>query len=258
MAEAAEADTNARKAKPPRPAMHKLKMLPEVVSLLNRNHLQQTLVDPECSILRSVRFFLEPLDDGSLPAYNIQREMFAVLAKLPIGKEALIASGIGKVTLFYTKSKRPELGIKRQAEKLLGEWTRPILKRSDDYRQREYVHAEYDPTYASTSTPLHFSLSILYPITNPKPRKLPIRASARPSTQAETAAEARERALAPPIRNANRARIQSGPTSYSIVPRNAPISQSQFARPLGASGEDAFRRMKARQMGKVGGGERKR
>jgi len=148
MAEAAEADTNARKAKPPRPAMHKLKMLPEVISLLNRNHLQQTLVDPKCSILRSVRFFLEPLDDGSLPAYNIQREMFAILSKLPIGKEALIASGIGKVTLFYTKSKRPELGIKRQAEKLVGEWTRPILKRSDDYRQREYVHAEYDPTYA--------------------------------------------------------------------------------------------------------------
>ncbi len=147
MAEAAEADTNARKAKPPRPAMHKLKMLPEVVSLLNRNNIQQSLVDPECSVLRSVRFFLEPLDDGSLPAYNIQREMFAVLAKLPIGKEALIASGVGKVTLFYTKSKRPELGIKRQAEKLVGEWTRPILKRSDDYRQREYAHAEYDPTY---------------------------------------------------------------------------------------------------------------
>jgi len=156
MAEAAEADTNARKAKPPRPAMHKLKMLPEVISLLNRNHLQQTLVDPECSILRSVRFFLEPLDDGSLPAYNIQREMFAILAKLPIGKEALIASGIGKVTLFYTKSKRPELGIKRQAEKLLGEWTRPILKRSDDYRQREYVHAEYDPTYVFTLELLKF------------------------------------------------------------------------------------------------------
>ena len=160
MAEAAEADTNARKSKPPKPAMHKLKMLPEVVSLLNRNHLQQTLVDPECSILRSVRFFLEPLDDGSLPAYNIQREMFAILAKLPIGKEVLIASGIGKVTLFYTKSKRPELGIRRQAEKLLGEWTRPILKRSDDYRQREYVHAEYDPTYASILKMLQFYPSI--------------------------------------------------------------------------------------------------
>lgn len=126
--------------------MQKLKMLPEVVALLNRNTLRDQLVDPDINLLEAVRFFLEPLNDGSLPAYNIQRELFASLGRLPINKDALVASGIGKVVLFYTKSQKPELAIKRQAEKLLGEWTRPILKRSDDYRKRELVEAVYDPT----------------------------------------------------------------------------------------------------------------
>ena len=109
MADAAELDVQARSADPPRPAMHKLKLLPEVTALLSRNgrDVENAIVDPENNLLESVRFFLEPLNDGSLPAYNIQRELFAALAKLPIGKEALISSGIGKVVLFYTKSKKP-------------------------------------------------------------------------------------------------------------------------------------------------------
>jgi transcription factor SPN1 len=77
--------------------------------------------------------------------------MFAVLAKLPIGKEALIASGLARS--LSLKSKRPELGIKRQAEKLVGEWTRPILKRSDDYRQRN-THTQNTILRMSCSAPI--------------------------------------------------------------------------------------------------------
>jgi transcription factor SPN1 len=145
MAKAAEMDTEARTAG--QTAMHKLKMLPEVVALLHRNQFQNQLVDPDINLLESVRFFLEPLNDGSLPAYNIQRELFAALAKLPITKETLVASGIGKVVMFYTRSSRTEALIKRQAEKLLSEWMRPILNRTDDYRQRTIATADYDPTY---------------------------------------------------------------------------------------------------------------
>lgn len=240
MAEAAEADVLARSSNPPRPAMHKLRMLPEVTALLNRNSrdIENAIVDPENNLLESVRFFLEPLNDGSLPAYNIQRELFASLAKLPIGKEALVSSGIGKVVLFYTKSKKPELGIKRQAERLLGEWTRPILKRSDDYRKRVLESADYDPTRLPH-------------------RPTPNGTQSSQASATETAAQARERALAPPVRNANRARVESGVKSYSIVPRSMGTGGGQFARPLGASGEDAFRRMKARQMAQAGkGGKR--
>lgn len=134
-----------------KPAMHKLKLLPEVIMLLNRNQYINSLVDPEINLLEAVRFFLEPLDDGSMPAYNIQRDLLTALTKLPINKDALIASGIGKVVVFYTKSKRTERRIKEMAEKLLAEWTRPILQRSDDYSKRVYQHADFDPTYVFTS-----------------------------------------------------------------------------------------------------------
>ncbi|EZF95796.1 transcription factor iws1 [Trichophyton rubrum MR1459] len=225
MTDAARLDSIARKEN--RPAMHKLKMLPEVVSLLNRNQYVNSLIDPEINLLEAVKFFLEPLDDGSLPAYNIQRDLMAALLRLPINKETLIASGIGKVIVFYTKSKRPEIGIKRQAERLLAEWTRPILQRSDDYSKRVYEEVDFDPS----------------------------RLADRTVSAEASAAEARARELLPP-RLANRARVESSHTSYTVVPRSMGVSESKFARPLGASGEDRFRRMKARQIAANKGSKR--
>lgn len=235
MSEAAELDVEARNQKPPRPAMHKLRLLPEVTSLLNRNNrdYESAIVDPENNLLESVRFFLEPLSDGSLPAYNIQRELFACLSRLPIDKEALISSGIGKVVLFYTKSKKPEMAIKRQAEKLLGEWTRPILNRTDDYRKRVLQTVEFDP--------IRLAL-----------RNGPNGTPSQQLSAAEAAAKARERALAPPVKNPNRARIESVAKTYKIVPKSSGVNGGMFARPLGASGDDAFRKMKARQAVQMG------
>ena len=238
MAEAAQLDVEARSQNPPKPAMHKLRLLPEVTALLNRNtqEIKNAIVDPENNLLESVRFFLEPLSDGSLPAYNIQRELFASLAKLPVDKESLISSGIGKVVLFYTKSKKPELAIRRGAERLLGEWTRPILKRSDDYRKRSLQTAEYDPLKSLVHRSANFSQA------------------SQAVSQAERQKAERERQLAPPVKNPLRARVEEGVKTYSIVPKSSGVSGGVFARPLGASGEDAFRRMKARQMAGQGKG----
>ena len=221
-------------SEPPRPAMHKLKLLPEVTGFLNRNgrDMENAIVDPESNLLQAVRFFLEPLGDGSLPAYNIQRDLFAALGRLPISKDSLISSGLGKVVLFYTKSKKLELGIKRQAERLLAEWTRPILKRSDNYRNRMLETRDYDPSRGPTRT---------------KER----------ATNTLTPEERRARELAPPQKS-NRARIDVTTKSYTIVPKsNVNMNARQFARPQGASGDDAFRRVKARHMANQGKGPRR-
>jgi hypothetical protein len=82
------------------------------------------------------------------------------LTKLNVEKESLLSSGIGKVVLFYTRSKQPEPSIKRMAERLLGEWSRPILKRTDDYKKRAIESREYDYQYVpfmtqETSTQIH-------------------------------------------------------------------------------------------------------
>ncbi|KAK8220695.1 hypothetical protein IWZ01DRAFT_427439 [Phyllosticta capitalensis] len=228
MTDAAKADNEGRERG--LPATNKLKLLPEVVALLNRNNLQNNLVDPDINLLQAVRFFLEPLNDGSLPAYNIQRELFATLAKLPITKDSLVASGIGKVIHFYTKSKRPEPAIKTQAERLMAEWTRPILKRTDDYRKKEVTEATYDPSYTC--------------------RRLPDRTAVKASTQQQAAAAARAKALATPGLF-DRARQQTQMRSFTIAPKSQPIVNTQSVKPVGQS--EAARRLK---LGRSGGGRR--
>ena len=188
MIKAAEADAIAHDQG--QPAFHKIKMLPEVTALLHRNTQVQALIDPDTNLLEAVRFFLEPLNDGALPAYNIQRDLFAAIAKLPIGKESLIASGIGKVTLFYTKSKKVELNIKRQAEKLIQEWTRPLLQKSDDHAKKKYKRVRYEVRTGS-----------------PAPTAVPQLVQ-------------RVKNTAPGEKKSNRARLLPGHTGYTIVPES--------------------------------------
>jgi transcription factor SPN1 len=173
------------------PASAKLKMLPRVVALLNRTQYVQSILDPEMNLLEAVRFFLEPLTDGSLPAYNIQRELFAALAKLPMTKEALIASGIGKVIVFYKKSKRGEPPIKRQATKLMEEWSRPLLQRSDDYTKKQFQTVHYDPS-----------------------RQREMAGAAKVSVARKVGDT-----VGPGKKDTNRAKVMHGTMSYSIVPQ---------------------------------------
>ena len=249
MEQACEADNSAREQG--KPALQKLKMLPEVVALLNRNTVQHSIVDPDTNFLQSVKFFLEPLNDGSLPAYNIQRDLFAALTKLPIEKEALLSSGIGKVVLYYTKSKKPEIGIKRTAERLLGEWSRPILKRSDDYKKRKVITREFDHQYVHLLE-LTFSILTIY-----RAAALAHRPSGTQSSQLAPSQRIalsqkeleRERVLAQPNRS-SRARVESGNTSYTIAPKStfdASKGLDPSSRPIGAGGMEAFRKMTAKQ-----------
>ena len=77
-------------------------------------------------------------------------------------------------------------------------------------------------------------------------------------TPEQKAQAEKDRQLAMPNRNPNRARLEQEVKTYTIAPRSrVVVGGGQFARPVGASGEDAFRRMKMRQqMGKGGGGGR--
>ncbi|KAK4454732.1 transcription factor iws-1 [Podospora aff. communis PSN243] len=214
------------------PAIHKLKLLPQVTALLNRTAIQDSVLDPETNFLQSVKYFLEPLNDGSLPAYNIQRDIFTALAKLPITKDALLSSGIGKVVLFYTKSKRPETGIKRIAERLMGEWSRPILKRTDDYKKRHVETREFDFTAAKIAQRQEAAVS-----------GSQMTLTQRPAGKTAHELE-RERLLAPAPLSNNRARPAGLPASYTVAPKSTfdRSSQPDF-KPIGAAGLEAFRKL---------------
>lgn len=234
MVKAAQADNQGRERG--EPARHKLQLLPRVMALLNKQNLRDNIVDPESNLLQAIKFFLEPLNDGSLPAYDIQKELFAALAKLPINKDSLIASGIGKVIIFYIKSKRPEPAIKRQAERLFTDWTRPILRRSDDYRKKQFKTVDYDPTYVPLPLTQRYLTDLLY-------NRSSGARNARPADS--QAAAARAKALEAP-RAYQRARMEGGPTTYTVVPKSNFIANNETGRRSYAGGEDILKRMKAR------------
>ncbi|KAJ7261846.1 hypothetical protein B0H12DRAFT_338815 [Mycena haematopus] len=133
MNNAAEEDLKANEAK--LPAIAKLKMLPEAMETLRKGSLAQSIIDN--NLLEAVKLWLEPLRDRSLPSLNIQREFFPMLKKMEfIDSAVLKESGLGRVVLFYTKSKRVTPDIGRIAADLVSTWSRPIIKRSASYRDR--------------------------------------------------------------------------------------------------------------------------
>jgi transcription factor SPN1 len=140
MEDAADKDFDAIKSK--LPATHKLAMLPTVDAILAKSALHETILDN--LLLMTLRRWLEPLPDKSLPAYSIQRTILTALQKLPITKEHLAESGIGKIIIFYRNSSRVEQSIRRIADALWVEWSRPILRKSANFRDRQIATASYD------------------------------------------------------------------------------------------------------------------
>ncbi|KAF0274809.1 hypothetical protein FOG51_00252 [Hanseniaspora uvarum] len=131
-------------------AASKLVLLPKVLHILNRVDLHESLL--ENNILLAIRFWLDPLPDGSLPSYEIQKNLINILIDLNITNKNengsftkyLKESGIGKLLIFYKKSKRVEVNLKRKVERLLSDWSRPIIQASDNYKHKRILKKEYN------------------------------------------------------------------------------------------------------------------
>ncbi|PPQ83790.1 hypothetical protein CVT26_004880 [Gymnopilus dilepis] len=129
------ADEDVRSNEDKMPATAKLRLLPEAMETLRKASLAQSMIDN--NLLEAVRRWLEPLPDRSLPALNIQRELFNIIKKMEfIDSAVLKESGLGRIVLFYTKCKRVTPDISRIANDLVSTWSRPIIKRSASYRDR--------------------------------------------------------------------------------------------------------------------------
>lgn len=135
---AADRDIEANANK--QPAVAKLKMLGEVMDTLQKSSLAQSVLDN--NLFEGVRRWLEPLPDKSLPALSIQNAFFDIMPKVFIDTATLKESGLGKIVLFYTKCKRVTPSIRRIADQLVANWSRPIVKRSASYRDRLVPTAE--------------------------------------------------------------------------------------------------------------------
>ncbi|OMJ20934.1 Transcription factor IWS1 [Smittium culicis] len=132
MRNAADADFEDNKSK--LPAIHKIQLLKDVSSLLAKPHLYESLL--ENNILDTIRLWLEPLDDGSLPNIDIQNALLMSMTRLPIQSDHLRDSGIGKIVLFMSKCNRYPERHRRIADQLVQRWARPILRRSSNFRDK--------------------------------------------------------------------------------------------------------------------------
>lgn len=171
-------------------AIQKVKLLPKVEEILSKANLADTILDN--NLLQSVRIWLEPLPDGSLPSFEIQKSLFSAINNLPIKTEHLKESGLGRVMIFYTKSKRVEPQLARLAEKLIAEWTRPIIGASDNYRDLRITKLEFDSEQLRKKNALDSTKRKKRNIGNSPSNK-----RSNPQTLYEQAAARRGRAAAP-------------------------------------------------------------
>ncbi|KAJ1644282.1 Transcription factor iws1 [Coemansia erecta] len=124
------------------PAIHKLSMLSDVVEELGKTQLYEAFLDN--NIVDSIRLWLEPLDDGSLPSLDIQNAMLDVLKRLPIRRDHLRESGIGKIILFMSKCPRIPERNRRLCEQFVQQWSRMVLRLSADFRDRKIRETSVD------------------------------------------------------------------------------------------------------------------
>ncbi|KAI8892489.1 hypothetical protein BC833DRAFT_611538 [Globomyces pollinis-pini] len=124
------------------PAIAKLKLLPSAMIQLSKTHWFPQFL--ELNVLECIKFWLEPLADGSLPSLDIQNAMMTTVSKMPIDTHHLRSSLIGRVVMFYTKCDRVNPVVKRQAEELIRRWMRPILGKSSNHKHREIQQKRYE------------------------------------------------------------------------------------------------------------------
>ncbi|GHJ85696.1 hypothetical protein NliqN6_2098 [Naganishia liquefaciens] len=133
-------DIQSNKSK--RPALRKTQILTRVISVLQNASLQQSILESN-DFLSTLRRFIEPMEDGSLPSLTIQKGILFQLGRLE-GLEVihLRNSGLGKVVNFYTRCKRCQPEIIRQANLLIDRWSKPILDNGSNARASARARAE--------------------------------------------------------------------------------------------------------------------
>ncbi|KAG0209223.1 Transcription factor iws1 [Mortierella sp. GBA30] len=141
----------------------------------HRSHVHNTFLDN--GILEAMKVWLEPLQDASLPSLDIIQDFMDILDVLPIQTDHLVNSGVGRVVFFYTKVDESRItpSIKRKAESLVDKWSRPIIKLSQDYRDKKINYADEDPVASSSQRRRQATSSSSGALDAPEPKRMGVR-----------------------------------------------------------------------------------
>jgi hypothetical protein len=117
-----------------KPALNKLRMLPEVKLMFVKHDYREALLDR--MVLAVLKCWLEPMHDMALPNIEIRTELLNILTKFRVDSSWVdrleSSQGLGKLVNFlsYSDDHLPNQAV---AKKLIRAWTRPFYARNDDF-----------------------------------------------------------------------------------------------------------------------------
>jgi transcription factor SPN1 len=143
---AVEMDNSLNRAS--KPAIEKLLMLPRLWAVIHncKSSLQLELI--RCGVLASLRKWLEPLPDGSLPNGQVQNTVLQFLVALPINLEEevvmqkLKVSGLGNAIMFLANLPMETNANQKLPKELVEKWSRGIFGISDKFEDLKVPHEE--------------------------------------------------------------------------------------------------------------------
>mmetsp|Transcript_4871 Transcript_4871/g.13486 ORF Transcript_4871/g.13486 Transcript_4871/m.13486 type:complete len:402 (+) Transcript_4871:551-1756(+) len=120
-----------------RPASRKMKMLPKVITIMNKYQFAVHFVTFDgCKALGA---WLKNLPDGSLPNDHLRTELLQAMMRLPITKEALAACSkqkkehsLGKVVAGLQNHPAESIENRKLAGMLVQKWVKQVLGRRSD------------------------------------------------------------------------------------------------------------------------------
>ena len=143
MEEAAEEDDDAVRAEPPRPALNKVAMLPDVESIMRKRQYHEVMIDH--GMLSTLARWLRPMHDGNLVGLEVRTGLLNGLLRFDVDETvlgALRSSGIGKYVKLLSLHKRETRQNQRVALQLVEKWSRPIFQTSDQVKAQDLPMAQ--------------------------------------------------------------------------------------------------------------------
>ena len=120
-----------------KPAVKKLKLLPEVERKLKMVELHEAFL--RHGLLSVLRAWLDLLPDGNLPNLTIRTSLIKLIEQLPVStdsherKDELKRSGLGRNILFLSTLEEETPKNRTVCKKLVEKWSRPVYELSSHY-----------------------------------------------------------------------------------------------------------------------------
>jgi transcription factor SPN1 len=123
------------------PALRKLSYSPELLKHLKNYKVQETFLDiGGCKFLAD---WLAKLPDGSFPCLNIIEIGLEIVDYLPIEKEHLMESRLGKSLAKIKKMKGGNDEVKRKSQEIINKWQRMLLNLDGGYDESGRHEEQY-------------------------------------------------------------------------------------------------------------------